>query len=144
MINIGDKVIITHSTMAHATGKRATVIDRLYSEKENCNLFRVRLDGQKQSESNSYKESDLSAINEAVDQKDSFSVEVAFQDNLAIATLYKSNNGQKEVVEIGHGHVFYNGAVGIAQATSYACKKLLEKINGGSLTLENNNYGGKN
>lgn len=137
MINIGDRVIISHSPMAHATGKKATVVDRLYSEKENCNLFKVRIDEMRQPEITSYKESDLTVIDEPDEKDGLYRVTIELQDNLAVATLYNSRDGRQEVVAMGHGHIFHEGAVGVAQASSYACKKLFEQLNGGDLKLEN-------
>lgn len=141
MINIGDRVIISHSTMAHATGKKATVVDRMYSEAKNLQIFRVRIDGSSQTETTSYRESDLTPINEAEPDFTKYKVEIDVAENIVVATMYKVENGKKESIKCGHGHVLHDGIIGIAQATSYATKKLFESINGGSLTLDKNNGG---
>lgn len=134
MINIGDKVVISHSPMAHATGKRATVIDRMYSELANSNVFRVQIDGARCPEATTYKESDLSLANDSTLNYSAYRVEVEVAENIVVATMYKVDNGKKEIVNCGHGHIMHDGYIGVAQATSYACKKLYERVNGGSLT----------
>lgn len=139
MINIGDKVVISHSPMAHATGKKATVIDRMYSELANSNVFRVQIDGVRYPEATTYKESDLSLANDSTLNYSAYKVEVEVAENIVVATMYKIDNGKKEIVNCGHGHIMHDGCIGIAQATSYACKKLYERINGGSLATNTQN-----
>lgn len=139
MINIGDKVIISHSPMAHATGKRATVIDRMYSELENCNIFRVQIDGSRSPEAVHYKENDLSIVNDVKLNYSGYKVEIEVAENVVVATMYKVDNGRKEIVNCGHGHIMHDGYIGIAQATSYACKKLYERVNGGSMIANTQN-----
>ena len=139
MINIGDRVIISHSSMAHATGKRATVIDRMYSELENCNIFRVQVDGARYPESTFYKECDLSLANDSQLNYSAYKVEIEVAENVVVATMYKVDNGRKEIINCGHGHIMHDGHIGIAQATSYACKKLYERVNGGGLVANTQN-----
>ena len=57
-----------------------------------------------------------------------FYVEVL--DNLVYVVMVDEKGDE---VSRGHGHIFHEGAFGVAQAASYSMKKLAEKLNGGRL-----------
>jgi hypothetical protein len=58
--------------------------------------------------------------------------EIEYLDNVVVVRFYKVTDDSKQELAKGHGHIIHNGAIGIAQATSYAMKRLYEKMNGGT------------
>lgn len=63
-----------------------------------------------------------------------YDIKLEYLENLVVARLYeKHEDGWRDEIAKGHGHIFHDGALGIAQAASYALKKLYQKLE------ENNN-----
>lgn len=63
-----------------------------------------------------------------------YDIKFEYLENLVVARLYeKHEDGWNNEISKGHGHIFHDGALGIAQAASYALKKLYQKLE------ENNN-----
>lgn len=63
----------------------------------------------------------------------SMAVQIDVAENVVIATLYEETEIVKSPLAKGHGHIIHAGELGIAQAASYACKKLYESL-GGEIT----------
>lgn len=60
----------------------------------------------------------------------SFDVKIDIAQNIVIATLYESVGGAQKPLKRGHGHIIHDGELGIAQAASYACRRLYESLGG--------------
>ena len=58
----------------------------------------------------------------------SMTINIDIAHNLVIATLLEETKDGKIVVAKGHGHLIHEGEVGVAQAASYACKRLFESL----------------
>jgi hypothetical protein len=74
----------------------------------------------------------LAAVDlEAYEEKHEYRFEFFYDDNVVIVSMYDGDT----LIERGHGHIIHSGADGIAQAASYAMKKLWAKLNdkGGDL-----------
>jgi hypothetical protein len=56
-----------------------------------------------------------------------FKIDIA--DNVVVAIMMQ---GERQIGR-GHGHIIHEGAIGIAQAASYALKMLYTNMNGGSM-----------
>jgi hypothetical protein len=54
-------------------------------------------------------------------------------DNVVIAVLYAVVGDTKTEIARGHGHIMHEGVLGIAQASSYALKRIYMDLNGGSI-----------
>lgn len=63
----------------------------------------------------------------------SMDIKIDIASNVVIATLYEETEYAKSPLAKGHGHIIHEGANGVAQAASYACKKLYESL-GGTIT----------
>lgn len=63
----------------------------------------------------------------------SMTIQIDVASNVVIATLYRETEDLKGVLAKGHGHMIHEGALGVAQAASYACKRLYESL-GGEIT----------
>lgn len=60
----------------------------------------------------------------------SMDIKIDIASNVVIATLYEETEDSKSPLAKGHGHIIHEGATGVAQAASYACKKLYESLGG--------------
>ena len=69
---------------------------------------------------------------ESVAEKKGYSMDIKIDiaSNVVIATLYEEAEYTKSPLAKGHGHIIHEGATGVAQAASYACKKLYESLGG--------------
>ena len=59
----------------------------------------------------------------------SMTIQIDIANNVVIATLFEDESPLAK----GHGHLIHDGELGIAQAASYACKRLFENM-GGTIT----------
>lgn len=136
--NIGDKVKVKdydnmplelrNKRYGLIAGKEGVVVDKLQSEAKGCTVYKVHLDGFDRESKCELSEGFLNLIEEAT-----YTYELEFEEKLAIARLYKVVNGKKTEVAKAHGHIFHEGVYGIAQAASYALKRICENLDGGSL-----------
>jgi formylmethanofuran dehydrogenase subunit E len=65
--------------------------------------------------------------------------EIFRADNVMVAVMYEQDGGVEREIDRFHGHIIHEGAIGVAQAASYAMKKLYTNMNGGSMLV----YGGE-
>jgi hypothetical protein len=113
---IGDKVIIAGS------GVQGTVADVLLSKGDGTLYYEV--DG------TFYSAEDLKT-------KDAeYRYDILMADpNVVVAVLYEKIGDEEHEIARGHGHIMHEGAVGYAQAASYAVKRILLKINDDKLVV---------
>ena len=116
---------------AKACGQVGKIVDILWSNAYDCNIYSIQFDGMDQP-SNSKFDEDAMVLLPAEDEAE-WHYEIHLEGNVVIATLYETFNGQTRMVERGYAKIFHDGVIGYAQATSYAMKKLYENINGGTL-----------
>lgn len=74
-----------------------------------------------------FVEDELKPIPEKKDY--SMTIQIDIAQNVLIATLFESG----EPLAKGHAHMIHEGELGIAQAASYACKRLYQSL-GGEIT----------
>lgn len=119
-----------NKAIAKACGKDGEIVDRLYSEAEGGYIYRVHLEGSRTPSTINFTEEMLEPSGGGGD----IDVETVIEDNLVIIRMYQDG------VEIRHhhAHIFNDGLAGIAQAISYAAKRLC-------LSFEENKerYGGR-
>lgn len=63
----------------------------------------------------------------------SYRHEFEYLDTAVVAKFFEIRGKHETEIARGHGHIIQEGALGIAQASSYALKKLYEKLNGGKV-----------
>lgn len=119
--NIGERVV-------HACGNIGTIVDKMYSQKDETHYYEVEFDDQSSENSCLYKAEDL----KLVDEKE-YTYEFDYLENVVVARLYEINDGEKTEISKGHGHILHDGVYGIAQAASYALKRILEDVGGGTI-----------
>ena len=71
-------------------------------------------------------EEELKPYKEAV----AYTYELEHLENMVIARFYEVKGECKSELCRGHGHIIHEGAIGVAQAASYALKKIYEKLGG--------------
>lgn len=109
--------------LARMCGEVGTIEDVFYSSAQECDLYVIKFDNFEKSQ-RLYQEELLEQINESV----SYEYKFEYLDNVVVARLYEVTEDSKTEIGMGHGHIFHEGAVGIAQAASYALKKLYYKL----------------
>lgn len=134
-MNIGDIVrikprkelpadILT-TRVASLCGQEAEVIDRLYSESTEGYLYRVRLTGAQTVPGALFPEEALDLV---VDELVEYDFETEILDKVVVVRFYEVHDDERTEVAKGHGHIIHDGAYGIAQATSYALKRICQSM----------------
>lgn len=148
MYNIGDKVVIKEANSisrksfgdptawtkrkASTAGEIGVIVDKMFSEAESNFLYRIRIGDDTHARAAFYTEEDFEPYREKVSKKEEFVIETEVVENVCMAYMYKVENNIRTEIGRGHGHIIHEGYIGIAQATSYAVKKLYENLNGGN------------
>ena len=113
---IGDRVQETG-------GGTGEVLESLFSTRGNEWFYEVKLD--ETGDVCTYKEDIL----ELAPVKDyGVEVKIDIAENVVIVTMYESVGGVQKPVCKGHGHLIHEGEQGIAQAVSYAAKRMFESL----------------
>lgn len=97
-------------------GMVGEVADKLYSEKFGCYIYKMHLDGFDRVSNALFVADDLESLPKPTA---SLRFEIEILEDVVVARMF---DGDTQLA-IGHGHVFHDGALGIAQAGSYAMKK---------------------
>ena len=116
---------------ARNCGLIGRIVDRLYSEAFDCYVYTVQFDGQDIPSRSKFDCDAFESVPDVPEAKYHYNIQET--DGLVVAILYETVGDEEKEVARGHGHIIHDGVNGFAQASSYALKKLYEKINGGSL-----------
>ena len=101
------------------------VTDVMYSSHKSAYSYEVTND---ENASDLFSEEELELV---ADKKGySMDIKIDIASNVVIATLYEETEDTKSPLAKGHGHMIHEGKLGVAQAASYACKKLYESLGG--------------
>ena len=121
--SINDKVIVKDGLPYE--GCIAEVVDILEGKHTGKIMCRVQ-----------FVETETEFLFDAIDlekfeEKHEYRFDFFYDDNVVIVSMFDGD----VLIERGHGHIIHSGADGIAQAASYAMKKLWAKMNdkGGDL-----------
>ena len=136
--NINDVVIIKEykdvpedlrtNGMARLSGERGTIIDRMFSEANDCYVYTIKFDN---FEAVSHKKWRAEHLDKYVEKKVSYRLDMDVADNVVIAILIEqSEDGSETEIARNHAHIIHEGVFGIVQALSYATKKIYEKLGG--------------
>ena len=133
--NIGDRVRVKEYCdipkelqsrgFARFCGEIGMISDKFYSEGQKCFVYSIEFDNFVTSK-NLWKAELLELVDESV----SYSYEFEYLDNVVIAKLYELREESKTEIARGHGHIIHEGVMGIAQAASYALKRIYYKMSG--------------
>ena len=75
-----------------------------------------------------FSEEELELVPEKKDY--SMTIQIDIASNVVIATLFEETGDIKSPLAKGHAHMIHEGELGIAQAASYACKRLYQSLGG--------------
>lgn len=120
---------IRHRGLGKSAGKDGTVVDVLWSGAKDCYVYRIQFDGVDTPSRTDFPEGSFDLISEL--ERPTYSYELEFAENLVVARLYETVGDSKKMIARGHGHIFHDGALGIAQASSYALKKIYKFLEDG-------------
>jgi hypothetical protein len=105
-----------------AAGKEGHIIDVLWSYSNNCTIYKIQLDGYDRPSKVNFTEVSFDLIEEEEQAAKTYTYEFDYLDTVVTARLYEVDGDTKTQIAIGHGHIIHDGALGIAQAASYALK----------------------
>lgn len=114
--------------MRNLAGQEAEIIDRLYSETAQAYFYALRLTGAKTVPTMFFPEASLEIVE---DEPAQYYHHIEYLDNLVLVRFYKVKDGKQTEIARGHGHIIHEGAAGVAQATSYAMRRIWEQLGGG-------------
>lgn len=119
--NIGDRVKILPNDGF------GIITDIMFSARLKCNLYEVNIE-----EDDGYGTFVSDDLELAPTVKDySVDIKIDIAQNVVIATLYEECGDKiRKILRRGHGHIIHDGELGVAQAASYACRRLYESIAG--------------
>lgn len=139
-LKIGDRVKVKeysdipeshrNKAMAKMCGEVGVVIDKLYSEGNGGYIYRVKFDNYGIPSNKLWTAEQLFILIEIPPE---YKFEFDYLENLVVARFIEVRGNSETEIARGHGHIIHEDALGIAQAASYALKKLYEKMNGGKV-----------
>ena len=134
---IGDRVRVkprselseemTYKNM-RADCSEGVIEDIMYSSAKDATIYKLHFDGKRDASRIEFLEGSFDLVEE---DKPTYTYEFDICDNVVIAIYYELKKESKTELARGHGHIIHEGAVGIAQASSYALTRILEKLNNG-------------
>ena len=113
-------------------GCEGKIVDKMYSEAKEGYVYRIHLDGYDRPSRCDFLGDSLELV---VEEEVEYFHEFEYLEKLVVARLYKVEDGEMVEIAKGHGHIFHDGAYGVAQAASYALKRICDDLNGGSLKV---------
>lgn len=120
---IGDRVKIIPNE------EYGIINDIMFSHRFKENLYEVRSEDDGDYFMGKFVADDLESAPMARDF--SMDIKIDIVQNIVIATLYEDcGDSIKKPLRRGHGHIIHDGELGIAQAASYACRRLYESLGG--------------
>jgi hypothetical protein len=130
--NTGDDPSMWNAGKAKCCGLKGEIVDIMYSTAYEKYIYRIHFDEQAERSRADFTEEALELLHEdSVSYH--FETDIA-EDNVVIVIMYEDHeDGSSKEVGRGHGHIIHEGALGIAQATSYGMYRLYKR-------LEENNF----
>ena len=119
-IEIGNRVIVNTAELQNEHG---VVVEKFGGKTSSTEIFEVVLE---RGESVWVKEEFLESEITWLEFADDYDLKLDITDNVVVAVLFKKG---KEIGR-GHGHLIHSGNLGIAQAISYACKRIYQNMGG--------------
>lgn len=125
--NTGDDPSLWNAGKAKCCGMKGEIVDIMYSTAYGKYIYRIHFDEQEARSRADFTEEALELL-----QEDSvtyhFETDIA-ENNVVIVIMYEDNeDGSSKEIARSHGHIIHEGALGIAQATSYAMFRLYKRM----------------
>lgn len=113
--------------IAKLSGKQGTIVNKLFDPNVADFVYVIQFD-EKNAPSSVLWTQDQLYILIAIPTE--YKVEIEVAENVVIATLWEIKDDSKQIISKNHGHIIHEGALGVAQATSFACKRMFERVGG--------------
>lgn len=125
--NIGERIRVKSNgkKSGKMTNRIGTVEDKMFSAKVGDFLYDIKFDDFERS-TKLWSPEEI----EPYDDNVTYCHEFDYLDNVVVARFYEVRDDVKKEIGRGHGHIIHEGAIGIAQASSYALKRIYESLNG--------------
>ena len=125
--NTGDDPSLWNAGKAKCCGLKGEIVDIMYSTANEKYIYRIHFDGQEVRSRADFTEEALDLLKE---DTVTYHFETDFaEDNVVIVIMYEDHeDGSPKEIGRGHGHIIHEGALGIAQATSYAMYRLYKRM----------------
>ena len=120
-IKVGDKVIVEHGYLIGMCGTVTTIFE---NNNLSTKVYEVKSD--ESGKNYIFPEEDIRLVKEPNFADENFELKIDVAHNIVIAILLK--NGEE--IARGHGHIIHGGDIGIAQAISYAAKRIWLELGG--------------
>lgn len=128
---IGDRVLVAKHN------KTAVVEDVLYSNKADDWMFIIKFDDSPFDFAKPVSADELKPITPKTYRFEVFQAD----NNVMTAVMYEIDGDIEREVDRQHGHIIHKGEIGVAQAASYAMKKIYTGMNDGKyIGLEDDGY----
>lgn len=125
---------IKNKGLGKHAGKDGEIANIMYSNAKDCYIYRIQFDGCDMHSRTDFIEGTFDLISEL--EKAEYTYEFEYLENLVVARLYETKGDSKKMIARGHGHIFHDGVLGIAQAASYALKKIYRYFEDGGTDEE--------
>lgn len=130
--NIGDKVkvkpydevpeAIRVRGLAKNAGRVGEIVDVVYSNAKEKTVYKVLFDGDVHISRTDFEEGTIDLVTTI--EMPEYEYEFEYLENVVVARLYEITETSKVEVAKGHGHIIHDGVYGIAQAASFALKRI--------------------
>lgn len=137
--NIGERVRIRayddmpenlrNKGVARNCGKDGEIVDKLWSAAKDSMVYIIKLYDMTVVSGALYTEGMFDRISDLA-PKVSYVYEFDNLENVVVARYYEIGEDYKTEIARGHGHIIHEGAMGIAQASAYALKRIWQKLEG--------------
>jgi hypothetical protein len=117
---------VKNKSVGRLAGHKAEIVDKVFSEAKGEDYYLLKVEGRKSVSTVCFTED---AFDEIKEEMPTYRYEFEYLPNVVVARLYEGD----VLVARGHGHIIHEGAIGIAQASSYALKRIYEDLNGGHM-----------
>ena len=110
-------------------GKDGEIVDIVYSNAKKCLYYTIHLDGYDKPSAKLFTEDSIDLVPQEVPH--TYRYDFDFLENVVVARLIEiDGDGNETEVARGHGHLIHDGTPGIAQAASYALKRIWLELGG--------------
>ena len=130
--NIGDKVRvkpfdkipegIRSRGLGKSAGRVGEIVDVVYSNAKEKTVYKILFDGDVHVSRTDFEEGMIDPV--GVPEKPRYEYEFDYLEKVVVARLYEVTEESKVEVAKGHGHIIHDGVFGIAQAASFALKRI--------------------
>jgi hypothetical protein len=124
--NTGNDPSLWSCGKSRCCGQKGEIVDIMYSTAYEKYIYRIHFDEQTERSRADFTEEALELLKE---EAVTYHFETDFaDDNVVIVIMYEDNEESSKEIARGHGHIIHEGALGIAQATSYAMYRLYKRM----------------